>query len=265
MLMMCVRRFGVVGIVVVALSAICRPASAEELMFSFTAAQLENAIDSDASFGDGACAGPSPDKFSTMCGVFEITATPNLSAGAAAETSLAWIGTPSSTGSAAWESALLQYDPETYASVPVGVDFWGDFEDYGSTDPYVSFVTGNSHTNLTNYDVLPSTFATVAGAPPLAANTVFSFELTTSDPTTVADNGSNVTWNFKIDTLPLNADGTANNNVALKTFWDDSVTDFKMGVVVTPEPATGLLCWIGLAAWGIRRRRRPVSEPRVID
>jgi hypothetical protein len=159
------------------------------------------------------------------------------------------MNTPSSAGSAAWT---------TYVNTtgnPQGADFYAD-EETNAADTSVSFVTTNAGTSGQTYDdVLQASSGSITGEAPLAPSTVFTFELSTYDANTVAHNGTNVTYTLDILAEELNPDGSQSTS-ELKTFEDTSITNFQAGVIVSPEPTSGLLCLAGLAAWGIGRKLR---------
>jgi hypothetical protein len=235
-----VHAFGAVAAVVVLL-AMCGPASATEIMYSFTAQQLIDAIDSDPSFGLGGTAcGAVEASFSTYCGIYDVTATLNLPSA-----SVVSMATPSSAGSATWETAISGG----------GADFYADMED--ESDQYISFVTTNTNTVGQYYYTLESIDPYEIGLNPLASSTVFSFVVTTSASVAAAQAA---TFSLTIEALPLNANGSDNTTVNSdgKWFEDDTITNFSMESVAVPEPASGLLCLIGLAAWAMHRKRRPV-------
>jgi hypothetical protein len=82
---------------------------------------------------------------------------------------------------------------------------------------------------------------------------VFSFTVSTSASAAVASGDG---FTLVINAEPLNADGTDNTslNADGKWFDDESITNFAEA----PEPVSGWLCLIGLAAWGMYRKRRLV-------
>ena len=183
--MKCVRTFGVAGIAVVSLLAICRPASATDLMFSFTAANLESAMNSSPSFGSGECtSGASLDTFSELCGVYQVIATPNL---VTANMSSALIQTSPLPGAGAWETEITQADTVYNSDLPYpNLDtaiFYADYAD--TSDTLVSFVTNNSSIVGQDFSSLngcsPVDSCPLLATTPLASNTLFSMRLTTTD------------------------------------------------------------------------------------
>ena len=246
--MKCVKKFGIV-VGAVAMLAVCRPASATDILFGFTAGQLENAINSDPGFGGGSCASQST--HTASCGIFDITLTANIPSQEYSMTN------PSPAPSALWETYVWTagVDNPPATTTADGVDFYADMTD--RSDPLISFITTNANTVGKVYtDVLNTAEPSVTGATPLTSNTLFTFVLNTSDATTIADKGYNVDFTLTIDALPLLASGADNGNVNAdgKFITDTSITDFQM---TAPEPGSGLLCLIGLAAWGFGRMRRP--------
>jgi hypothetical protein len=229
--MKCASRFGVMA-PVIALLAVCRPASATDLMFSFTAADLENIFMQDAGFGAGDCGFGV--QISTMCGAYHITATPNLP-----DATFSEIDSPIPSGVGAWAVAT-----------PDGsVSWYADFAP--PTDPNVTFLTGNTAVAGHLFDLYegPPTFDRVSGivaTAPMPASAVFSFLLTTSVAGVTVDN---VSWNLGLVLVSLKDDGTQGEKDVLYE---------ETGVYLVPEPSGAWLCLTGIAALGLRKKWRRI-------
>jgi hypothetical protein len=250
--MKCARTFGVV-VAVAAMLTMCRPASATEIIFSFTAAQLEAAIDGDSTFegGVGKACGPTQSNFAEWCGVTAVVAVPNNLSGLS-NLSVGPFIAPSSTGSAVWVAQAQSGGAQFNASITSG------------PGQYVSFVTQNTGTAGTDYSSLvPETAGDLTGKPPLAQTAVFTIDVFTSSSYSAAISAAAAaTWSLAVTGTGFTS-ATSGIPNAYKNFNDYSITSFTMGDVVAPEPTSGVLFLIGLAVWGVSRFIRKPRMPRV--
>jgi len=220
--------FGVAGVAVVALLTMCRPASATEFMFSFTAAQLEAAIDSIPASTNpfiGACG---TSGYLSDCGVFDITAVPDLGSYMVDSTSAPASGAP--TG---W----LSLGSGSGATV-----VWED--EGGAGFASVAFVnTATSGFLASGYPLFTDPGVHQTGSQ-IAGTAVFTATISSSDFVI----GNTVPWTINVDAVKLF------DSTDLKPY----VASFTLDAVTTPEPATLGFILPGLLglAWAVRRKRR---------
>ncbi len=238
--MKCARRFGVV-IAAVAMLTVCRPASATEILFSFTAATLDTVFDSTPGFSGGECGTES--QVTLLCGAYQVAFIPNVSGTLNAIASPVPANVSDNNG--AWDAEGLSGEG---GSCTLGVldscsiaYFYSDFSSGG--DMAVTLLTTNPFVS-TNSDVI------LGGVGPLAASDMpggdaFTFGFT---PDSSDVNVNNISFTLEVEVAQFaDSEGAAEGDKGA-TLVDESFT--------TPEPSGLWLCLAGILVLGLHNRRR---------
>jgi len=234
-----VHRLGVIALTATFLT-VCRPASATELLFSFTAAELENVFQQMSGFGAGLC-GANGAQVNTFCGVYQMQLTSNLPGA-----QITNVTSPIPSGNGAWVG-----EPDSPGSNTV--DFYADFTG-GGFDPYVTLLTANTGVTGNTFDLLDwnNNSATVTATAPMSSSDTFSFDLTT---TAVGVTQDTVPFDLGVELVPITLQGLQNEGDKGEWFTASDV-------IITPEPSGLWLCLLGMAALILGKDRRWVSRLR---
>jgi len=251
--MKCAKRFGVL-VAVVAVLTMCRPASATELMFSFTAATLESIFNTTPGFGGGAGECGAEGQVTLLCGAYQIIFAPNQSGyfnalgspvpANTGDTNGAWAAQPLSSSG----SCTLGTSGSTAC---VYANFYADFTT-SSDKSTVTLLSTNPYLPTTSVSLpeeqSPNTTVTGMTEVNMPSSDAFTFGYTPTG-SYVGYTASQITFTVTVAMANYaDAPGAAPDPAK-----DGVLSDTSLSV---PEPSGLWLCLAGILVLGLHNRRR---------